>query len=82
MIDAAFYTAGRLFGLVFTPRDDVPVYHRDVRAWEVTDAKGRHVGLFLGDYFAPHLETERRLDEQSIAARRSSPATSVRSSST
>ena len=25
---------------------------RDLRAWEVTDAKGRHVGLFLGDYFA------------------------------
>ena len=30
----------------------MPVYHPDVRAWEVTDAEGRHVGLFLGDYFA------------------------------
>ena len=52
MIEAAFDTASRLFGLSFTPRADVPVYHPDVRAWEVTDENGRHVGLFLGDYFA------------------------------
>ncbi|MBB5752826.1 M3 family metallopeptidase [Prosthecomicrobium pneumaticum] len=52
IIAAAFDTATKLFGLAFTPRPDVPVYHPDVRAWEVTDAEGRHVGLFLGDYFA------------------------------
>jgi peptidyl-dipeptidase Dcp len=52
MIEAVFETAGRLFGLRFTPRRDVPVYHPDVRVWEVTDADGRHVGLFYGDYFA------------------------------
>ena len=52
MIDAAFYTANRLFGLTFTPLDDVPRYHPDVRAWEVRGADGRHVGVFLGDYFA------------------------------
>lgn len=52
MIEAAFGTAGRLFGLRFTPRNDLPVYHPDVRAWEVTDADGRHVGVFYGDYFA------------------------------
>ncbi len=52
MIAAAFDTAGRLFGLTFAPRNDIPVYHPDVRAWEVADADGRHVGLFLGDYFA------------------------------
>lgn len=52
MIEAAFDTARRLFGLVFTRRADVPVYHPDVRAWEVTDRGGRHVGVFLGDYFA------------------------------
>jgi peptidyl-dipeptidase Dcp len=51
MIEAAFFTAEKLFGLKFTPRPDVPVYHPDVRAWEVTDKNGRHVGLFLGDYF-------------------------------
>jgi peptidyl-dipeptidase Dcp len=51
MIEAAFETARRLFGLTFTPID-VPLYHPDVRAWEVKDATGKHVGLFLGDYFA------------------------------
>src|SRR3954454_7571864 len=51
MPEAGFYRAARLFGVRFTPRPDVPVYHPDVRAWEVTDEEGRHVGLFLGDYF-------------------------------
>lgn len=50
VIEAAFYTANRLFGLVFK-RVDVPVWHPDVRAWEVT-REGKHVGLFFGDYFA------------------------------
>ena len=52
IIEAAFYTANRLFGLSFVSRQDIPVWHADVRAWEVRDAKGRHRGLFLGDYFA------------------------------
>jgi peptidyl-dipeptidase Dcp len=52
IIEAAFYTANRLFGLTFEPRDDVPVWHDDVRVWEVRDAAGRHRGLFFGDYFA------------------------------
>jgi peptidyl-dipeptidase Dcp len=52
MIEAAFYTAERLFGLKFTPRADVPVWHRDVRVWEVSSAAGGKVGLFFGDYLA------------------------------
>jgi peptidyl-dipeptidase Dcp len=52
MIEAAFYTATRLFGLSFTLRSDVPVYHPDVRVWDVTAADGRHIGVFFGDYFA------------------------------
>ncbi len=51
MIEAAFETAHRLFGLNFTPVS-VPLYHPDARAFEATDAQGRHVGLFIGDYFA------------------------------
>ncbi len=51
MIDAAFHTAHRLFGLDFSERHDIPVYHPDVRVWEVTRG-GAHVGLFYGDYFA------------------------------
>ena len=50
MIAAAFDCAHRLFGLDFAPLD-VPMYHPDVRAWEVT-RKGRHMAVFLGDYFA------------------------------
>jgi peptidyl-dipeptidase Dcp len=51
MIEAAFETARRLFGLSFK-RVDAALYHPDARAWEVTDAQGRHVALFIGDYFA------------------------------
>jgi peptidyl-dipeptidase Dcp len=52
VIRAAFDVATRLFGVTFHERDDVPVYHPDVRAFEVRDRQGRHVGVFLGDYFA------------------------------
>ncbi|MFM9942519.1 MAG: M3 family metallopeptidase [Hyphomicrobiaceae bacterium] len=52
MIAAAFDTANRLFGLSFKERRDLPKYHPDVRTWEVVDAQGRHIGVFLGDYFA------------------------------
>jgi peptidyl-dipeptidase Dcp len=51
MIEAAFDTAHRLFGLSFKPRTDVPTWHPDVRVFEVTGRDGRHVGLFFGDYF-------------------------------
>ncbi|WPZ29119.1 M3 family metallopeptidase [Sulfitobacter sp. OXR-159] len=50
MIDAAFDCANRLFGLAFAPLD-VPLYHPDCRAWEVT-RNGKHVAVFIGDYFA------------------------------
>ncbi|MBN9434761.1 MAG: M3 family metallopeptidase [Bosea sp.] len=52
VIDAAFDTASRLFGVRFKKRADIPAYHPDVRVFEVTDASGAPVGLFLGDYFA------------------------------
>jgi peptidyl-dipeptidase Dcp len=52
MIEAAFHTASRLFGLRFHELHGMPVYHPDVRVFEVQDANGRHVGLFLADYFA------------------------------
>ncbi|MEC3909358.1 M3 family metallopeptidase [Sphingobium sp. CR2-8] len=49
---AAFDTATKLYGLVFTRRDDIAGYHPDVRAWEVTDAQGGPVGLLFTDYLA------------------------------
>ncbi|MBV8753165.1 MAG: M3 family metallopeptidase [Hyphomicrobiales bacterium] len=51
IIEAAFFTANRLFGLTFLPRSDVPVWRPEVRVWEVRGPRG-HVGLFFGDYFA------------------------------
>jgi peptidyl-dipeptidase Dcp len=51
VIEAAFYGAQKLFGLTFHPVD-VPVWHPDVRAFEVRGADGNHVGIFYGDYFA------------------------------
>ena len=50
MIEAAFACANRLFGLEFKALD-LPLYHPDCRAWEVT-RDGKHVAMFIGDYFA------------------------------
>jgi len=50
MIEASFSCATRLFGLEFKPLD-VPLYHPDCRAWEVTRG-GKHLAVFIGDYFA------------------------------
>jgi peptidyl-dipeptidase Dcp len=52
IIEAAFYAAHRLFGLTFTERFDLKLYHPDVRAWDVTGSDGAPKALFLGDYFA------------------------------
>jgi len=50
---AAFDVAGKLFGLSFKERPDLAGYHPDVSIFEVTEqAGGRHIGLFVGDYFA------------------------------
>ncbi len=52
LIEAAFTTANRLFGITFEEQKGLELYHPDVRAWDVRDRDGRHLGLFLGDYFA------------------------------
>ncbi|WP_213773112.1 M3 family metallopeptidase [Bradyrhizobium sp. dw_78] len=52
MVQAAFDCATRLFGVTFAERKDVPVWHPDVRVWEVKDRAGKHKALFYGDYFA------------------------------
>lgn len=52
MIEAAFDCATRLFGVTFAERKDVPVWHPDVRVWEVRGSDGKHKALFYGDYFA------------------------------
>jgi peptidyl-dipeptidase Dcp len=52
MVQAAFDCAGRLFGLQFTHRTDLPVYHPDVKAYEVRNSAGQVCGIFLQDNFA------------------------------
>lgn len=52
MIAAAFDCATRLFGVTFAERKDVPVWHPDVRVWEVKGPDGQHKALFYGDYYA------------------------------
>jgi len=50
--DGVFYAAKQLYGLTFKERKDIPVYHPDVRVWEVFDADGTSLALFYGDYFS------------------------------
>ena len=50
-IDAVFSLANRLYGLEFTELNNVPVYHEDVKVYQVKDANGRHMALFYADFF-------------------------------
>jgi len=52
IVEAAFYTAYKLFGLSFERRKDISGWHPDVEVWEVRGPDGGHRGLFFGDYFA------------------------------
>ena len=50
-IDAVFGLATRLYGITFTELDNVPVYHPDVKVYEVKDENGEHLALFYADFF-------------------------------
>ncbi len=50
-IAAVFGLATRLYGVQFVERKDLPVYHPDVRVFDVQDADGRHLALFYADFF-------------------------------
>ncbi len=49
--DGVFYAANQLYGLSFRERYDLPVYHPDVRVFDVIDADGKLLALFYGDFF-------------------------------
>ena len=51
LLNGVFYAANQLYGLTFTERKDIPVYHPDVRVFEVSDADGKPLALFYCDYF-------------------------------
>ena len=50
-IDAIFDLANRLYGITFSELSDIPVYHPDVKVYEVKDKDGSHLALFYADFF-------------------------------
>jgi len=50
--DGVFFAMEKLFGITFEERFDLPVYHEDVRVWNVMDEDGSQIGLFYGDFFS------------------------------
>src|SRR5882672_3056538 len=52
LLDGIFFAAGKLYGLTFKERHDLPVYQPDVRVWEVFDRDGQPLAIFIGDYYA------------------------------
>ncbi len=51
LINGVFYAAGRVYGLTFKERTDIPTYHPDMRVFEVIDKDGQSLALFYGDYY-------------------------------
>ncbi|MBQ2993788.1 MAG: M3 family metallopeptidase [Alistipes sp.] len=51
VIDAVFMLANRLYGLTFTPSEQITVYHPDVTAYEVKDERGEHLAVLYLDFF-------------------------------
>ena len=52
LINGVFYAAGKLYGLSFKERKDLPVYNPDVRVFDVTDANGKPLAIFMADFYA------------------------------
>ncbi len=49
--NGVFFTMNKLYGISFRERNDLPVYHPDVRVFDVMDRDGSQIGLFYADYF-------------------------------
>jgi len=52
LVNGVFYAAEQVYGITFKERPDLPVYHPDVRVWEVFDTDGERLAIFLGDFYA------------------------------
>jgi peptidyl-dipeptidase Dcp len=52
LLDGVFFAAGKLYGLTFKERHDLPVYQQDVRVFDVFDRDGQQLAIFIGDYYA------------------------------
>ena len=51
LVNGVFYAANRVYGLSFKERKDIPVYHPDMKVWEVVDKDGKTLAIFYNDYF-------------------------------
>ena len=51
VLEGAFALANKLYGITFTERKDIQVYHPEVKVYEVKEADGKHIGIFYTDYF-------------------------------
>ena len=51
LVNGVFYAANRVYGLNFKQRNDMPVYHPDMKVYEVTDKDGKTLAIFYNDYF-------------------------------
>ncbi len=51
LFNGVFYAANRVYGLTFKQRDDIPLYHPDMKAFEVSDKDGKAIALFCCDYY-------------------------------
>ena len=52
LVNGVFHAAEQVFGITFEERPDLPVYHPDVRVWEVFDTDGERLAIFVGDFYA------------------------------
>jgi peptidyl-dipeptidase Dcp len=52
LVNGVFFAAEKVYGLTFKARPDLPVYHPDVKVWEVFDADGSTLALFIEDFYA------------------------------
>ncbi|WP_229413234.1 M3 family metallopeptidase [Massilia violaceinigra] len=52
LVNGVFFAAEKLYGLKFKERKDLPVYHADVRVYDVFDANGKQLAIFLADMYA------------------------------
>jgi peptidyl-dipeptidase Dcp len=51
VLEGAMQVAGKLYGVTFSPRKDIPAYHPEVRVFEVKEGDGRHIGLLYADFY-------------------------------
>ncbi|HEX9972819.1 MAG TPA: M3 family metallopeptidase [bacterium] len=51
VIDGVFMVANKLYGITFNERKDIPIYHPDVKVFEVKEADGTHIAILYADYF-------------------------------